>query len=251
MESASKTTFIAYPTNRVVGTIADAKSARDAIGALLAAGIPTEAIDVLHGDEDLHRLDPTGEEHGFLARFQRTLIRFAAVNEEARHLSGHVEDVRAGRFVVMVLAPRPEERALTARTLRSFGAKDVGFFGRWAWQAMDEQASTEQPEEQSGLPLGQIYEARFGNVTLRFRLDSPSAISVPNTASGGVDVFEVMSSEIRPGVFVFSWLEADGTSVVHIDDFDQGVIHAHLTNCDGTVWRAKGALRRLPASSFD
>jgi hypothetical protein len=250
VQSANKTTFIAYPTNRVVGTITDAKSARGAIEALLAAGIPSEAIDVLHGDEALHRLDPTGEEHGFLTRFQRTLIRFAAVNEEARHLSKHVEDVRAGRFVVMVLAPRVEERTLAATTLQSYGAKDIGFYGRWAWQAMGEQASAERSDEQSGLPLGQIHEARFDNVTLRFRLESPNAISIPNAASG-VDVFEVLSSEIRPGVFVLSWRDGDGTNVVHIDDFDQGVIHAHLTNRDGTVWRAKGTLRRLPSGSFD
>jgi hypothetical protein len=243
--ATTKSTFIPYPTNRVVGTIADAKSARNAIDALLGVGIAAEAIDVLHGDEDLHRLDPTGEEHGVLARFQRTLIRFAAVNEEARHLSRHVEDVRAGRFVVMVLPARPDERELIAKTLRSHGAVDVGFYGRWAWQALDDSNLSGEPEEPSGLPTGETYEARFGSVTLQFRIDSPNAISLMNTASRGTEVADVMSSEIRPGVFVFSWHQADGASVVHIDDFERGVIHIHVTNRDGSVWRAKGMLRRV------
>jgi hypothetical protein len=245
VQSPTKSAFIPYPTNRVVGTIADAKSARNAIDALLRAGIAAEAIDVLHGDEDLHRLDPTGEEHGVLARFQRTLIRFAAVNEEARHLSRHVDDVRAGRFVVMVLPARLEERALIATTLRSHGAVDVGFYGRWAWQALDDSNVPGQPDEPSGLPVGETFEARVDNVTLHFRVDSPTAVAVLNTTTRAEDVVDVMSSEIRPGVFVFSWHQADGASVVHIDDFERGVIHIHVTNRDGSVWRAKGTLRRV------
>lgn len=52
--------FIPYPTNRVVGTVADARSARAAIDALLQAGFDRQDISILHGEEDLHRLDPTG-----------------------------------------------------------------------------------------------------------------------------------------------------------------------------------------------
>ena len=63
----------AYSTNRVVGTIRDADGT-DAIDALLRAGFAREDIDILHNEEDLQRLDPTGAAHGFLAQFHRTLI---------------------------------------------------------------------------------------------------------------------------------------------------------------------------------
>jgi hypothetical protein len=62
--------FISYPSERVVGTIADATHARAAIEALLREGFQDAEIDILRGDKDLHRLDPTGSEHGFLTRFQ-------------------------------------------------------------------------------------------------------------------------------------------------------------------------------------
>ena len=62
--------FISYPSERVVGTIADAKDARAAIEALLRDGFQESEIDVLHGEKDLHRLDPTGSEHGFLFQKQ-------------------------------------------------------------------------------------------------------------------------------------------------------------------------------------
>src|SRR6187401_1893710 len=93
--------YIAYPTNRVVGTIVDPKLAQAAIEALLQVGFAPQEIDVLHGEADLHRPDPTGAEHRYLAQFQRTLIRTLA--DEYKHLQHLVEEVRAGRNVIMVL----------------------------------------------------------------------------------------------------------------------------------------------------
>ena len=132
--------FISYPTHRVVGTIIDPKDARAAIEGLLRAGFQTADIDILHGEKGLHRLDPTGAEHGFLAQFQRTLIRLAGPAEESTQLRHHIDDVRAGRFVIMVLAKEREKRNLAADILNSHGAEFVGFYGRWAWQSLDSEA---------------------------------------------------------------------------------------------------------------
>ena len=129
--------FIPYPTDRVVGTIDDPEDARAAIEALLRAGFSREELDVLHGEGGLDRLDPAGTEHGFLARVQRTLIRTAGPVEEYKHLTRHIEDVRAGRFVVMVLAKEPSRRRTAAEILSSHGAEFIGFYGRWAYQAFD------------------------------------------------------------------------------------------------------------------
>lgn len=131
--SASRTGVIGYATNRVVGTVADGDKAKEAIDALLRAGFEREEIDILHGEEDLHRLDPTGAEHGFLAQFHRTLIRTFDL-EEFKHLTHHVEDVRAGRYVIMVLTKRRAQRIVAADVLHQYGAEFVGFYGRWAWE---------------------------------------------------------------------------------------------------------------------
>jgi uncharacterized protein (TIGR02246 family) len=133
--SINLTGFIEYATNRVVGTVADAGKAREAIDALLRAGFAREEIDILHGEEDLHRLDPTGAEHGFLAQFHRTLIRTFEL-EEFKHLTHHVEDVRAGRFVIMVLTKRRAQRIVAGDILHQYGAEFVGFYGRWAWEEL-------------------------------------------------------------------------------------------------------------------
>jgi uncharacterized protein (TIGR02246 family) len=139
--STDRRDFIGYPTNRVVGTVGDDDRARAAIAALLRAGFERETIDILHDEEGLARLDPTGTGHGFFAQFQRTLIR-ALDLEEFKHLTHHVEDVRAGRFVIMVLIKRRVQRIAAADILHQHGAEFVGFYGRWACEELP--ASTQQ-----------------------------------------------------------------------------------------------------------
>jgi len=46
----------------------------------------------------------------------------------------HLDDVRAGRFVIMVLAKRREQRMVAADVLNANGAEFIGFYGRWAWE---------------------------------------------------------------------------------------------------------------------
>ena len=132
----NQTRFIAYPTNHVVGTIADATRADAAVEALADAGFERPSLVVLHGADGLLRLDPTGAQHGVLERLQRALIRLGAPAEEYRHLLRHVDDVRAGRRVVMVPAQGTEARAVAADILNAYGADAVGFYGRWAWQGL-------------------------------------------------------------------------------------------------------------------
>jgi uncharacterized protein (TIGR02246 family) len=129
----------------VVGTITDAGKARAAIDALLSAGFDRKDIDMLHGDEDLQRLDPTGVEHGFLAQFQRTLIRSLEL-EEFKNLTHHVEDVRAGRHVIMVLVKRRVLRVVASDILHQHGAEPVTFYGRWACEELPSTAQT-SPED--------------------------------------------------------------------------------------------------------
>jgi len=143
--STDRRDFIPYPTNRVVGTVGDANRAGETVDALLRAGFDRKDIDILHGEEDLHRLDPTGAEHGFLAQFQRTLIRTLDL-EEFKHLTHYVEDVRAGLFVIMVLTKRRPLRIAAADILHTYGAEFVEFYGRWSCEELPATEGT-SPED--------------------------------------------------------------------------------------------------------
>lgn len=147
--SADRRHATAYPTNRVVGTVTDASQAGEAGAALLAAGFDRDAVNILHGDEDLRRLELTDEQHGLFAQVQRTVIRTFEL-EEFKHLTHHIEDLRAGRFVIMVLARRRDQRTLAADILHRYGAEFVSFNGRWAWEDLPPDIRT-TPEEFAGL----------------------------------------------------------------------------------------------------
>lgn len=143
--TAERSDYIPYPTNRVVGTIGDAGKARTAIDALTAAGFERKDIDVLQGESDLRRLDPTGIDHGLFAQFQRTLIRSLDL-EQFKHLTHHIEDVRAGRAVIMVRTKKRGERLVAADILHQYGAEFVGFYGRWACEEIPPHPQ-QSPEE--------------------------------------------------------------------------------------------------------
>jgi predicted SnoaL-like aldol condensation-catalyzing enzyme len=128
--TATQPDFIPHPTNRVVGTIADAAGAHAAIEALLQAGFDRQDIDILHGEAGVDRLDPT--------------------------------DLRAGRFVIMVLAKEREKRDVAADILNSHGAEFVGFYGRWAWQSLASEPSD------SADPARRDKPAHAGTTTVNF-----------------------------------------------------------------------------------
>jgi hypothetical protein len=238
--------FIAYPTNRVVGTIADLTKARAAIEALLHVGFAQHDIEILHGEEDLHRRDP---EHRFLAQFQRTLSRKLAeykhlrLGEEFEHLRHFVDDVRAGRCVVMVLAKKRDKREIAAGILCTHGAKFVEFYGRWSWQELE-------PHPLLDPTPGRTYEAQLDGTATRVRLDSESSVTILRGSVGSPDLSspdlsQLPVTHLRPRLLLLAWQEADRTTNVHTYDFESGVAHAFAGYADGRVHHASGTVRRV------
>jgi hypothetical protein len=232
--------FIAYPTNRVVGTIADPKDARAAVEALLQAGFAPQDIDILQGEKDLHRPDPTAAEHRFLAQFQRTLLRTLTeeykhlrLGEEYAHLRHFVDDVRAGRSVIMVLAKKRDKREAAAHILGTHGATFIEFYGKWSWQPLEPRAATP----------GRTYEIDLGGTATHVRLDSASTATILRTSDGS-DLSNLPVTPLRPHLLMIAWQEARTTNV-HVYDFENGHAHAVTSDADGRVHRAKGTVRRV------
>ena len=243
-DNRNKQDFIAYPTNRVVGTIADASNARAAVEGLEAVGFARDEIDVLHGEQDLNRLDPTGQEHGFLARFQRTLIRTAAPVEEHKHLSRHFEDIRAGRFVIMVLAKDHARREHAADILSSHGAEFIGFYGRWAYQAFEDVQSEPQLASRESL-LGRTYELRVDDVVSHVRLESERVAAISDPQRPAPELRATVTG-IAPGIFMLSWQNTnEPVPVVRIADLAHGAAYAVLRRPDGVLQHVTGTIRAV------
>lgn len=218
--------YTPYPTNRVLGTVGDAGNAEAAIEALLQAGFDRKDIDILHGEEDLERLDRAGAKSGFLRQFRRTVTRPFTAFEEFRHLTHDIEEVRAGRFVVMVTAKRRDQRIAAADILNRHGAGFVEFYGRWAWEDLTAppQAS---PQDIPALfvqawnnrdpdALAALFDedAEFVNLTGLWWHDRES---IRNAHANG-----------QEGIFKTSTLAADATKVKLLSP-DIAVVHAQMT----------------------
>jgi hypothetical protein len=257
--------FIAYPTNRVVGTIADPQHARDAIEALLQGGFAQQDIDVLHCEDDLHRPDRTGTERRFLAQFQRTLVRklgeyrHLRLGEEFDHLRHCIEDVRAGRCVIMVLAKKREKREAAADILGSHGAEVIEFYGRWSYQSLEPhspspldtplRAAAPGPRE-DGTPgpvrdpsPGRTYEIDLGGTATHVRLDSESRVTILRRSAPALSHLPV--TQLRPNLLMVGWQEPDRTTTVHVYDFESGEAHAIVGYGERRVRRARGTVRRV------
>ncbi len=232
--------FIAYPTNRVVGTIVDPEHARAAIEALLQAGFARPDIDILHGEEDLHRPDPTGAEHRFLNQFQRTLIR--TLGDEHKHLLHYVEDVRAGRWVIMVLAKKRDKREAAADILGSHGAESIEFYGRWSWHSLEAHAVAPDGSHRDPAP-GRTYEVNLGGTVTRVRMDSESRVTILRRTSGSPDISRIPVTHLKPQLLMITWQDGR-TTHVHVYDFESGEVHAIVSEFDRSVYREKGTVRR-------
>jgi hypothetical protein len=236
--------FISYPMNRVVGTIDDPAEAQAAIEALLEAGFKLEEIDVLYGEEGMRRLDPTGKEHGLLARFQRAVLQY---NEERKYIRHHEEDIRAGHFVIMVLAGELERRETVKEILQSHSGHFIVFYGRWAMQSLDAgSTSAASAEYESRLPaVGYTYEAGFDGAVFHLRFESEAEMTVTDPAKGTSETVQMEATGIRPGVVMISWQEANKATMVSVGDFENGIVYTSVTRSDGTFLRLKGTLKRL------
>jgi hypothetical protein len=227
MESTTAGEFIAYPTNRVVGTISDGDQTEHAVEALVKAGFDRGAIEVLHGDQDVRRLDPSGDEHGIFAKLQRTLVR-GAVGSELKHLTHHVGDLRAGRFVVMVLAPERRNRDVAADILHAHGAEFVGFYGRWAYESLPEESPEAPPTEKT-------YDIEADQETIRVRIGGNGATIV------GATSLPAVATAVGASLWLISWRRNE-TVIVHAIDVERGIAYTSLTPRDSAPKHVKGTV---------
>ncbi|MBB5696398.1 MoaF-related domain-containing protein [Muricoccus pecuniae] len=96
---------------------------------------------------------------------------------------------------------------------------------------------------------GHIYEARFGAMAFRLQFDADGRTMrfVPADAPNftGAQAVTYQATAIRPGVFMVTWKEADGTTVTHVEDFEHGEVRTNITQPDLTFLNLAGTWSRV------
>jgi hypothetical protein len=62
---------------------------------------------------------------------------------------------------------------------------------------------------------------------------------------GYSETVQITAIPIRPCVFMVYWIEADGTTVVHVEDFAKSIVYTNITQPDGTFFNLKGTLTKV------
>lgn len=95
--------------------------------------------------------------------------------------------------------------------------------------------------------IGNRYRADYGQLV--FNLDFAADGKTLRWADAGAKDFDAAAKTehytatfVRPGVFWVTWQEADGTTVSHVEDFDNGVVHAAITAPDHSFYTLTGKL---------
>lgn len=104
------------------------------------------------------------------------------------------------------------------------------------------------------LPMvGKTYQVRFPSMAFQLKFLSETRMrfiveSSPDLPPGSSHEVGIAIEPLRDGLYLVSWQEASGNTVVHLEDFDQHRVHAFLTMTDGRFIRQEAPLAEIAAS---
>jgi hypothetical protein len=72
-----------------------------------------------------------------------------------------------------------------------------------------------------------------------------TVVADPSYKPGTVNHFESAITEIRPGIYMITWIEpATGNTVTHVDDFVKNIAYTNITDlASKSFWRMKGEIK--------
>ena len=125
-----------YPVNHVVGVLETREQVESAVNALLAGGFLDSEIEVATGQASADALDATTGRSGLAHLAIRVAEKLGLSSEEMDLKERYEEALRAGRFVVAVLAPSDARKERAVQILKDHGCGAVHFLGRFTIESL-------------------------------------------------------------------------------------------------------------------
>jgi hypothetical protein len=94
-------------------------------------------------------------------------------------------------------------------------------------------------------PVGIVFDVMFDAFEVRLTSlpDDHVRFEITEGPHARTEIVKIAATLIRAGVFAVSWVEADGATVVHMEDFEHGVVHSYATLPNGSFLRMQGPMR--------
>jgi molybdenum cofactor biosynthesis MoaF-like protein len=96
--------------------------------------------------------------------------------------------------------------------------------------------------------VGHVYEANFGSWVHHLHFESETVMTLTTAEGpfrGTFETVQIAVTPIRPGVFMICWQEKDKTTVVHVEDYKNSIVHTNVTEHSGAFIRRSGTLKKL------
>ncbi|AJC22563.1 MoaF-related domain-containing protein [Pandoraea pulmonicola] len=98
---------------------------------------------------------------------------------------------------------------------------------------------------------GHVYEFNFGDFAFYFDFDKNGKemtfTEVPSEKPLGVpkETVRYTAVPIRPGVFMVYWQEHNKATIVHVEDFENGIFYTNMTLPDHGFVHRKGTFKKI------
>lgn len=105
--------------------------------------------------------------------------------------------------------------------------------------------------EATAYPVGLVFDVSFKEFSVRLSVLAADRLrfEIADGPFARSEEVAIVATPIRPGLFLVSWIEHSGATVVHVEDFASGQLHSQATLPDGTFLRMAGPLRVVDAGS--
>lgn len=93
-------------------------------------------------------------------------------------------------------------------------------------------------------PVGIIFDVVFNAFEVRLTTlpDDHLRFEIAEGPYARTETVKIAATPVCAGIFAVSWVEADGATVVHVEDFERGVVHSHATLSNGSFLRMRGPI---------
>jgi hypothetical protein len=91
---------------------------------------------------------------------------------------------------------------------------------------------------------GKTFDCVFSAFTPRLTIQTADEMRVQATIGDQVidETVKVTMAEVRPGLVLVAWTEANGNFVVQLQDHHDRVVHNHARLANGQVFSARGEI---------
>ncbi len=96
--------------------------------------------------------------------------------------------------------------------------------------------------------IGNKFKANFGEYSFQLHFESETRMTwkaLTNEGFGDQETVNITKVEIRLNVYMIYWREKSGTTVTHVEDFENGIVYTNITDPKNKFLNLKGTLLKI------